>query len=76
MSRQQDQSDYHTSLSASIPAMEFQQINPYLPSGLFLPYQIEESISKFTGVFFFFFVLFCFFISFKTENLVSKQCKF
>ena len=47
-------------------------LNPYVPSGLFHPYQWEESISKFRvsgGCTLFIFILF------QIEIPVSKQCR-
>ena len=52
-------------------AVKRSNCNPYLPIGLFHPYQLDVSISKFRGV--------CFFISFRDivllEIHVSKQCR-
>ena len=46
--------------------------NPNLPSGLCHPYQLDESISNFRGVWCVFFSIF---ISFLIEISACKQCR-
>ena len=45
--------------------------NPYLPSGLLHPFQLDKSISSFRGVWVYFFIL----ILFQIEIPATKQCR-